>query len=276
MAQKANLLSLRRSNFLSSEPNVNPKMFLLANNFLDTFSQMLSLKKILVLNKFINFNGNQSFLNISIFFKTAKIDKIVKFLTFKKSSKEKKLTSNFFKLIKNYFSNYSLTALKLKITVINFYVDKNIAKSCNLFLKNYSKLLFERRLKLYVDFLQIISLYYQNYLNNKFLLYNLAIIFCRLKKKRHSKFLMFVKDLLNLLIVKLPKTFSNKHINNKICGIKFVLKGKISGKTRSQNQIIQVGSVPNQSIHKNISFAKISVTTPYGVYGMKMWTYRNN
>jgi hypothetical protein len=276
MAQKANLLSIRRENFFQEGFTQNVKLFLLIHNFLETFSQVLTLKNIIVLRKFLTFNGNESFLNISIFFKASKIDKIVKFLTFKKISKEKKLSFTFLNLLKRSFLDQSLISLKLKIKVLNFYVNKNIVKHSNFFLKIYIKFLFERRFKLYIDFLQLISLYYQNHLTNYFFLHNLALIFSRLKKKRHSKFLSFIKDLLNFLIIEIPQKFDNKHTNSKICGMKFVLKGKIRGKTRSQYQAIQVGSVPNQSIAKNISFSKISVITPYGVYGLKLWTYRTN
>jgi hypothetical protein len=152
MAQKANLLSIRRENFFQEGFTQNVKLFLLIHNFLETFSQVLTLKNIIVLRKFLTFNGNERFLNISIFFKASKIDKIVKFLTFKKISKEKKLSFTFLNLLKRSFLDQSLISLKLKIKVLNFYVNKNIVKHSNFFLKIYIKFLFERRFKLYIDF----------------------------------------------------------------------------------------------------------------------------
>jgi hypothetical protein len=273
MAQKANLISFKRLNFLSAEYNLNSRIFLLSKQFLEAISQILKIKNVLVVSKTINFTGNTAFLNISVFFKSAKLKKISRFLLFKKiTSKNTKLNSSFKTLVQNIFNQYQISSLKLKFTVLNFLANKKITKFCLKKFKKHFKFLFTRRLKLFFDFNQIVSLYVCNYLTTKFLIYNLAIIFSRLKKQRHSKFLTFIRDLFEIIIFELPTEFKIK--KHKISGVKFILKGKIRGKTRKKTEIITVGTVPNSATYKQVEFAKIATVTSYGVFGLKMWVYR--
>jgi len=62
---------------------------------------------------------------------------------------------------------------------------------------------------------------------------------------------------------------------NAISGIKFVLKGKISGKPRSSVKKISIGSIPIQSAGANIHFSKSHVYTFYGAYGFRLWLHLN-
>jgi hypothetical protein len=275
MAQKANLTSLKRLNFLPPEYSLNNRIFLLSKQFLEAISQILKIKNVLVVSKTINFTGSTAFINLSVFFKSAKLKKISRFLIFKKlTTKKTKQNSKFKELIKNVFEQYKISSLKLKFTVLNFLVNKKVTKFCLKNLKKYFRLLFTRRLKLFFDFSQIITLYTLNYLTTKFLIYNIALIFSRLKKQRHSKFLTFIKDLFELIIFDLPTKFKIK--KHKIGGVKFILQGKIRGKTRKKTKIITVGTVPTSATHKQVEFAKIATVTSYGVFGLKLWIYRTS
>jgi ribosomal protein S3 len=62
----------------------------------------------------------------------------------------------------------------------------------------------------------------------------------------------------------------SKHHDFGIKGIKFVINGKIKGKTRSTSNSISFGKVPTQSVSKNIDYSKIHVFTIYGVFGFKL------
>ena len=277
MGQKSILVGFNKVNFLYNAPNLNVKIFFLSRYFYNIINQILKLKKILILNKNINFIGNICNLNFNIFIKTIKIDNISKKLeTYKNNNLNITKNSSFLKIIQNIFKTYNIQFLKLNFKIINFYVNKKLYKSIRITLKPYKNLLFERHLRFFFDFCQICSLYYMNRLNSSIFLYNLALIFSRLKKKKHNKFLTFLKKLFILLTKTIPDKLKFSKLNFKIAGLKFILKGKISGKTRTKNQIITVGNISNQWLGKFIDFSKIAVTTTYGVYGMKLWIYRSN
>ena len=277
MGQKSILVGFNRVNYLYNAPNLSVKIFSLCKHFYNIITQILKLKKILILNKNINFIGNICNLNFNIFIKTIKIDSISKKLEIYKNKKSINFkVSNFLKIIQNIFKAYNIQFLKLNFKIMNFYVNKKFYKISQFALKPYKKTLFERHLRFFFDFCQICSLYYTNRLNSDIFLYNLALIFSRLKKKRHNKFLTFIKSLFILLTKNIPNKLKLSKFNFKIAGLKFILKGKISGKTRTKNQIITVGNISNQWLGKNIDFSKIAVTTSYGVYGMKLWIYRSN
>jgi len=277
MGQKSILVGFNKVNFLYAAPNLNNKIFLLSKYFYDIITQILKIKKILILNKNINFIGNVCNLNFNIFIKTIKIDNITKKVEVYKNKKFNTFrVSNFLKIIQNIYQTYDIQFLKLNFKIMNFYVNKKLYKITRFNLKPYKKQLFERHLRFFFDFCQICSLYYTNRLYSNIFIYNLALIFSRLKKKRHNKFLTFIKNLFILLIKIIPNKLKFSKLNFKIAGLKFILKGKIGGKTRTKNQIITVGNISNQWLGKNVDFSKISVTTSYGVYGMKLWIYRSN
>lgn len=285
MAQKSNLTSIKQIDYLGSIENLSSKKFLISNTFLNAISQIMSIKDLVVINKILSFNGSSAILNIFVFFKCAKISKFSK--KFKKMQKFKQLTtekivnknptnfnnnSRMLQLAKSVFSAYNITALKLKFTVLNFFVKKKLVRAIASKLKKFLKILFARRTKLFLDFVQIIALYVHNRISSKHILYFFSIIFVRLRKRKQLIFLSFVKILFELIIVELPKRF--KIASHRISGVKFILKGNLGGKTRKSSKIVGVGSVPCQTLYKDVEFAKTSITTSYGVFGMRMWVYR--
>ena len=70
MGQKANILTLRKFKKNLNLINENSKQFLYGFQFLSFFEKLLSTKNIFVSKKTLNINGNQSFLNLDIFYKT--------------------------------------------------------------------------------------------------------------------------------------------------------------------------------------------------------------
>jgi ribosomal protein S3 len=75
----------------------------------------------------------------------------------------------------------------------------------------------------------------------------------------------------NLILA--SKDFEGKN-KKSILGIKLIVSGKIKGKPRSSTTCIQVGSVPSQSLDKDVDFSKLHVYTLYGVFGFKIWIYK--
>jgi hypothetical protein len=73
------------------------------------FKYKAYLKKILILNKSINFIGNICNLNFNIFIKTIKIDNISKKLEIYKNKKSNTFKiSSFLKIIQNIFQKYNI------------------------------------------------------------------------------------------------------------------------------------------------------------------------
>jgi ribosomal protein S3 len=60
-----------------------------------------------------------------------------------------------------------------------------------------------------------------------------------------------------------------------LLGIKFIIKGKLKGKRRKSNSIINIGQIPVQSLYKHIEFSKTHAFTVYGTFGLKLWVYRS-
>ena len=86
-------------------------------------------------------------------------------------------------------------------------------------------------------------------------------------------FIAFLKNLAKILVTDLSRVpFLNK--TNRIKGVKFLINGKLKGKTRANSILIVKGLVPAQTISANIDFSKTHVFTVYGVFGFKIWIFR--
>jgi ribosomal protein S3 len=93
-----------------------------------------------------------------------------------------------------------------------------------------------------------------------------------LQKKTHSRFLLFLKIVFDLLVLnKKVKKLSKK---SNVKGLKFVLNGKLKGKTRASSAYGQFGCVSISTIVQNTVFAKLHIYTLYGVFGLRAWVYR--
>jgi hypothetical protein len=266
MGQKANTFSLKKLVYSLEHLNLNTKLFLYSFSFSKVLDKLLFKKHILLVENKPAFQNNQMFLNLIIFFRTAKL------LKYKKKSKAKKIRFLKFNLlssfIKKQFSLFNFNVFVFNIKVLNKFLDKVFIFNFYLKVKTFLKTLFNRRFTLFLDFLKINSLFKDNLISAKIYLFFLALIFKNLQKKRHRTFL----DFLELIFQHLIKL--NLSSTNCIKGIKFIVSGRLGAKPRSSNAIILVGKVPTQSVSKSIEFSKTHVYTVYGVFGFKFWVYR--
>ena len=67
----------------------------------------------------------------------------------------------------------------------------------------------------------------------------------------------------------------NETNSTSIKGLKLKMAGRLRGKTRADTRIITVGTVPLQSTSKNIEYFKQHIFTIHGVFGLKLWIFRN-
>lgn len=259
MANPSNLTTLRLNNeFNVSEFDI--KNFI--NNYLVKNSFDKSLKnKDITIQKFELSTSNGTFnYNLYCYFSTKKINSYKKLLKGNKKRsalKKKNIFSTFFSAVQS-----RSKLILFSLTPLNVYVDADHLLFFYQNLRNFKGLIFGRKLNLFYDFLKISSLFINLHVSVKGLLYYISQSFCFLQKKKHNSFLFFLKTYLQVLI-----SSKNCHFT----GIKFILSGKISGKTRSGIHKILLGSVPLQSLNKDIQFSKSHVYTVYGAFGLKLW-----
>jgi hypothetical protein len=287
MAQKSNLLMLRKKIKSLNLLKENPLEFLYGLNFLDFFKQLLSKRGIIIIENTLNFKTNEIYLTLDLFFQTAKLQKVrLKFKDKKYFLKNKTLSKKETLSLKASSINKSKVALFLiqqfkkfqnnlvilNIRILNFSVRKELLLFYYKKLKKFSGF-FSRRLNFFVDFLKLTSLFTMSKITSKIYLKLLSQIFKVLPKGQHSRFLFFIKILFQTIIHKVP-TFPFLENKNKIKGIKFVINGKLKGKTRASSASIKIGKIPTQTLEENIEFSRIHIYTVYGVFGFKLWMCR--
>lgn len=272
MGQKSNILTLREKNknlsFLNSEKE--PIKFLFGLNFLKSLEQLLKRKNILLVEKTLNFDCSQSYVNLTVFFKTAKLLNYKKKISKKRKSLNLKIKMTQF-LLKE-FSLVKSNFISLKLKVINRKVNKKLVRFFYQKLKRFSGLLFSRRFNFFVDFLKATSLFCEDLLSIKAYISFFGQIFRVLQKRTHSRFLLFLKTLFDLMVSS-PRVKKLSKKSN-VQGLKYVLNGKLKGKTRASSACDQFGRVPISTIAKNISFDKLHIHTLYGVFGLRAWVCR--
>lgn len=82
------------------------------------------------------------------------------------------------------------------------------------------------------------------------------------KIKHHKYFLFFLKQILIILL--------NSHLS-KVKGIKILLKGRLDSVPRAKHKIINICSVPTQTILSKIDYSQITTNSSTGSYGIKVW-----
>jgi hypothetical protein len=277
MGQKSNTLTLRTNlnkNLSFFNQTEELKSFLQAFKYLNFLDKFFSKKKLIVIHKELNFINNRCNLDLVLFYKTVKLTVYKKRIS-KISNRinsflfnEKKINGLFTEKFKNLNNNLVL----LKVKVVNNQIDDSLLKILYHKTSRFMGVLFLRKFSLFIDFLKICSLFYQKKVFASTFLYILGQIFKVLPKRKHNRFLFFLKYIFQLFV----QDVSIKTVlgTNKIKGIKFVINGKLQGKTRASSSCIQIGSVPVQSINKNIEFSKLHVYTIYGAFGFKIWVHR--
>lgn len=272
MGQKSNILTLRQKNknlsLLNNEKE--PVKFLFGLNFLKSLEQLLKRKNTLLVEKTLNFDNNQSYVNLTLFFKTAKL------LNYKKKiSKKRKLFSlrtPIAQFLSKEFSLVKSNFISLRLKVINRKVNKRLTRFFYHKLKRFSGSLFSRRFNFFADFLKATSLFCEDLLSIKAYISFFGQIFRVLQKRTHSRFLLFLKTLFNLIVLSSRVKKLSKKSN--VQGLKYVLNGKLKGKTRASSACDQFGCVPISTIVRNISFDKLHIYTLYGVFGLRAWVCR--
>lgn len=272
MGQKSNLLTLKKVNKNLNLVSYETKTFLYSLQYLKYFETLLAKKNIWLIRKTLVLSSSSVFLALDVFYKSVKTT----FYKKKGLSTVKKplLFSSNQSLIRLFQKNFPLNKINAVTCTINN-LNRHLNSTLLSFLynrtKKFSTNIFVRRFNLYIDFLKLTALLIQNKLSSKNYIHLLSQVFKSLSKRVHTRFLFFLKAIFKLIIeISLPSAI------NTIKGFKFVINGKLQGKTRASFSCIQEGSVPTQSISKNIDFAKSHVYTLYGVFGMRMWIYRKD
>jgi small subunit ribosomal protein S3 len=94
----------------------------------------------------------------------------------------------------------------------------------------------------------------------------LSFIFKYLRKRAHVRYYSLLKKTFQI-VIKSPRT--------KIKGVRFLIKGRLKGKTRASTHTIQIGRVPRQSFSANVEYAESTAfTSNCGTFGFRMWVYK--
>jgi hypothetical protein len=279
MGQKSNILTVRNGKSNLNLKKNNSKLFLYGLKFLELLNTLFLSKEILLTEKTFNIVNNQCFYNLELFYRTKKV---VTYKNKKKThlkntddlkavfSKQKSIVNLFLKEFKGLHSNLFVFNFK----VLNNFIDKNIVLQSFRVFRSFFYVLFNRRFNLFVDFLKITFLLYIAKIPVSAYLFLLGQIFKVLPKKSHNRFLVFLELVFKFLLVKKLSSKRNIYFST-IKGIKFIVNGKLRGKMRSSSKCISVGTIPIQSLNKNIEFSKTHVYTLYGAFGFQIWLYRD-
>lgn len=272
MGQTANLLTLRKHELNLNLVGSSTKSFLYNHNFFNSLKQSLSRKRILLTESNVNFLTNTSFLNLKFFFRTNKVKKyklgVIKLVN-------KKVLKSYPSLKFNQILRYQFDLLKKNLTILqienlNRSINNKIVKFFYSRFKRFTNILFSRRFDLFVDFLKLSSLFVQSKIKSSNYLYILGEIFRFLQKKKHNRFIFFLKDLFFLI------TKFKLKSERSIVGLKCIIHGKLMGKQRASFVKLEEGSVPIRSFNTNIQFSKMHIYTLYGVFGFNLWVNYSN
>ena len=267
MGQKSILLTLRK-NKNSNLVSLQYKNFIYPIVFLKYLKKLFHQKKIFLINSSFNLVGNQTVLSLQLFFQTVRINKFKRNILFSKKKIIK--FQKFLNIHSEIFSFLKTNLIFLNVVNFNKYIDKSVFLRLFFKFKKYHNILFPRRFNFFIDFIKISVLFLYSKVNVQFYIEILGQIFKILPKRRHNLFLSFVELFFNTLIMDFQQ-FNVMSLN----GIKFMLCGRITAKPRAKFKYFQVGKIPAQSIEANIQFSKLHVYTFYGVFGLKIWTYRS-
>ncbi len=272
MGQKSNSLTLRPHFFQANLASVNTRSVFSYLKFLKYFEFLLKKKGVFLVSRTLNTYNNQCYFLGNFFYSSAKTSfykKKTKKVTVFTVSKLIKISALFFKV-----STLLKTSLfVVSFSVLNRLVNSDLLKFFYLKLKKYIPSVFQRRFLLFIDFLKILCLFCQNLVSLNYFLHILGQSFKSVDKRLHTQFLSFLKVLFEVLVVNL-KQFSPSLVVP-IGGIKLVLSGKFRGKARATTKTVIEGSVPVQTISKNVIFSKISIYTLLGVFGFKIWVFKH-
>lgn len=275
MGQKSNLISLINPVGSLNLINLNSKIFLRNFLFIKSLEIFLIKKNVVLLDsKFIFFN-NTCFVHLFIFFRSKKLSffkkkKVVtsneNLVSLKyKSSCLINLLKSINNLNKNSFTYFSLYNL-------NYNIDKKLLKFFYFYLRKYTRFYFQRTFNLLIDFIKVCCLFCANRINSTSFLFFISLIFKSISKKAHTRFVYFLKHLFNSIIEKASSIAKNNYPSVK--GFKFIISGRLRDKQRASFICIQEGTLSISCLKPGLQFCKRHVNTIYGVYGLKLWVFK--
>lgn len=242
--------------------NVNPQNIqskLLSDiNLIRNIDSALRRKNILTSNLVISEKKKLVNLNIDVFYRTRKLKEYRYKLKELKLINTKTINTN----IQAVTHLFDLSNLNIQVRNLNLLIKKTRLLNIYKQYKFFSIKLFAKRINLFVDFVKILTLFTQNQVSTWLLCHILSLIFKSLHKKKHGFFLFFVNYTFKLLV---------NHKNSKIQGVKFLLSGRRSGKTRASYSKITMGKISLLSQSENIEQALLHCYTVYGCFGLKLW-----
>lgn len=234
-------------NSSSKHQNLNPYFF--AKNL----AQTLHKKNILVSRLIVHQKANFNQLQLELFYRAHKLKE------YNKSKKKKKKFQQSKQKISALFLEKN-SAIKVKILnkVINNKETIALSKHCVSFLKK----IFIKKTDLFCDVLKIATLVARRKASTWSLLHLLALSFKPLRKRKHTIFISFLKELFRLLIRK--KEY-------KIKGIRVRIAGRLKGKPRGSYIQFHLGKIPLASNSQKIEAVQEHIYTIYGCFGLKIW-----
>ena len=260
MGQKSNINSLRllpQTNL----SNFNIKLNLLEITITKYVKLLLKTKGIQTSGTYVGFTNNKIYIYIKIFFGTQRMVRYKKNKIVKSGEASFTIRSIFKKILKILKNNI----VELKIININKQVSKQFIPQTYLMYKKHLSTLFDKKFYICMDITKITVLFLLNKIENQTFLEYLGKIFNTIHKKNHLRYFKLIEVLFEFLI-------SNSNNEFKILGLKLQVSGRLLGKAIASKQLITKGSMPTQTLNKNITFNKIHVYTVYGVFGFKFWT----
>jgi hypothetical protein len=81
-----------------------------------------------------------------------------------------------------------------------------------------------------------------------------------------NKFFNYLQKFVVLIVCKDDTKF-----NSLLEGIKIQIKGRFRGASRTKIRVFEAGSIPLQTICKNVRYSQVHVSSSYGVFGIKVW-----
>ena len=243
----------------------NKHRFLNEYLFISNFVKILENRKVYTSEVTLK-SENLISINISLFFSSSYLIEFQYLLGETRANKKKiiDLYALINKEIKNLLFTFNNKIIIKRENLILYLLTGNTIEKLKIIkevFSDYKKSLFTRQHFHFIDFLKTTHLF----LNKKTHLYLyiriLGRIFKYLHKRNHSKYFTFIRDLMNFIV--------NKNIAVK--GLKFQIQGRLQAKERAESYKIVVGKIPSNTSKSNIVYEKLSVETPYGVYGLKMF-----
>jgi len=261
MGQKSNINTLRLLNETTLSNN-NIKLNFLEIVVIKYLKFLLKLKGIQISKTTFGLIDNKVFIYIHVFFGT---QKIIRYKKYKRIS-SLKIKLKTIKLLNLIFKFLRTSILEVKIININKQIDKALTRQAFSIYKKYLNNLFDKKFYMCLDMTKITVLYLLNKIDDSIFLDHTGKIFSTIHKKNHLRFFKLLSSVFNFLITN----------ENNILGLKLLVSGKLLGKSIASQQQVTLGSMPVQTLNKNINFKKTHVYTVYGVFGFKLWTYRKN